>query len=60
MRSASSQNLMSKHRQIENEVRNMELDGISKIHHMKYKRTQPWEKDLRSGGGEEKMPLPKL
>ena len=51
---------MSKHRQIENEVRNMELDGISKIHHMKYKRTQPWEKDLRSGGGEEKMPLPKL
>ena len=38
----------------------MEVDGLSKIHHMKYKRTQPWERDLRCGGGEEKMPLPKL
>lgn len=55
-----SQNLMSKHRQIENEVKSIEVEGLSKIHNMKYKRTEPWEKDLRQGKLEEKMPLPKL
>lgn len=40
---------MSKHRQIENEVKAVEVDGLAKIHAFKYNRTEPWEKDLQTG-----------